>query len=713
MYPLSEVQVLRFLIQFTLLFVLARLLADVMKRLGQATVIGELLAGIVLGPTLLGHFAPGLNAMIFPSDPTLNYLIEGVSWIGIILLLLYTGLETDLNILAGMGPRATVVSLSGIVVPFAAGLGLGWVTPSSYLADPNGRLIFSLFMAVAMSISAVPVIAKILIDLDLMRRDLGLMILAAGLFDDTIGWLLLSMVAGLAANGTVDVKSILVILVTVSLFMAFCYYIGGALIVRIMRWVDDRAAAEHAGMSMMVGIAMVFGIVTHAIGIHAVFGAFVAGLMLGRSTRLRRSDRTELEAATIGVFAPIFFSYSGLKVDLFAMHGVGMLALVLAVAVIGKLIGCTIGGLATGMRLREGLTVAAGMNARGGMGIIVATIGSSLGVLNAEMYAIIVLVAIITSLMTPPLLNWLLAGVKPRREETERLEREKLLARLPFTKAGAKLLVLSGGGPHAQLAAHLAASLGNHHDASITVFNATSGETNARNPSVGANFERIKAIAEMCGASHIIQRSGSAETVAEAILKESRRGYDAIFAGASRLEGDYTMGGEVLQELVMRTRAPLIIARNVGSPLPFRRVLVPTTGASFSRLGASVALLYTMATACHLTALHVAEEPPFSLSTIYRFRQRASVNDGEPITEEIRELGKQLGIAVEPLTTIAAKPEAAILSVADKGNYDLLIMGTMCRAADDRLYFGPKVEHILRNARCALAIVVAPERPWQ
>jgi K+:H+ antiporter len=711
MHPLSEVQVLRFLIQFTLLFVLARLLADVMKRLGQATVIGELLAGIVLGPSLLGHFAPGLSAMIFPHDPTLNHLIEGVSWIGIIMLLLYTGLETDLDIVQSMGRRAAVISFSGIVVPLISGFGLGWITPVSYLANPDGRLIFSLFMAVAMSISAVPVIAKILIDLDLMRRDLGLLILASGLLDDTVGWLLLSVVAGLAAHGTIDVKAIVMILITVTVFIAFCYYIGGALVVRVMRWVDDRAAAEHAGMSVMVGIAMVFAIITQAIGIHAVFGAFIAGVMLGRSARLRRSDRTELEAATIGVFAPIFFSYSGLKVDLFAMHGVGMLGLVLGIAIMGKLIGCTAGGLATGLRMREGLTVAAGMNARGGMEIIVATIGLSLGVLTPEMYAVIVMVAIITSLMTPPLLNWLLAGVEPRPEETERLEREKLLARLPFSKEGAKLLVLSGGGPHAQLAAHLAASLGNHHDASITVFNATTGETNGKNPAVEANFERIKAIAEMSGARNIIQRSGSGDTIAEAIIKESERGYDAIFAGASRLEGDYTLGGEVLQELVTRTRAPLVIARNVGSPLPLRRVLVPTTGASFSRLGASVALLYTMATACHLTTLYVTEEPPFSLSTVYRFRRRVEgAKDGAPIAEEIRELGKELGVEVEARTSTSAKPEAAILSIADKGNYDLLIMGALCRAADNRLYFGPKVEHILRNARCAVAVVVAPER---
>src|SRR5579859_7069866 len=509
MAHLNEVQVLRFLIQFTLLFVIARALADIAKRLGQATVIGELLAGIVLGPTILGHFAPALHAMVFPPDALADHLLEAVAWIGVIMLLLYTGLETDLGILRRVGGAAVAVSSLGVIVPAATGFALGWHLPAQYLAAPGQRLIFSLFMAVAMSISAVPVIAKILIDLDLMRRDLGLLILGAGILDDTVGWLMLSIVAGLAAHGTLDFRTFARILVAVLIFVAFCYYLGANLIVRLMRWVDDRALAEHAGVSTMVAVAMVCAIITQAIGVHAVFGAFIAGVMLGRSARLRRSDRSELQALTIGVFAPVFFAYSGLKVDLFALHGVGLLFLVLGIAIAGKMIGCSAGALLSGLKPRESVAVAIGMNARGGMEIIVALIGLSLGVLTQEMYAIIVMVAIVTSLMTPPLLSWMLSGVERKPEETARLEREKLLARLPFTREGAKLLVLSGGGPHAQLAAHLAAALGNHHDASITVFHATIDASAPAAAHDDAEFARVKAIAELSGAHNILQRSAS------------------------------------------------------------------------------------------------------------------------------------------------------------------------------------------------------------
>jgi Kef-type K+ transport system membrane component KefB/nucleotide-binding universal stress UspA family protein len=707
---LNEVQVLRFLIQFTLLFVIARTLADVAKRLGQATVIGELLAGIVLGPTLLGHFAPGLHAMIFPPDAGADHLLEAVAWIGVIMLLLYTGLETDLGILRGVGGATVAVSLLGVIVPAATGFALGWHLPVEYLANPGQRMIFSLFMAVAMSISAVPVIAKILIDLDLMRRDLGLLILGAGILDDTIGWLMLSIVAGLAAHGVLDLRTFARILVAVIAFVAFCYFAGANLIVRTMRWVDDRARAEHAGMSAMVGIAMVCAIITQAIGIHAVFGAFIAGVMLGRSARLRRSDRSELEAITIGVFAPVFFAYSGLKVDLFALHGVGLLGLVVGIAIAGKMIGCSAGALLSGLKLRESLAVAVGMNARGGMEIIVALIGLSLGVLTQEMYAIIVMVAITTSLMTPPLLSWILSGVKPKPEETARLEREKLLARLPFTREGAKLLVLSSGGPHAQLAGHLAAALGNHHDASITVFRATTAAIESAEADDGAEFARIKAIAEMSGAHNILQRTGSADTIAQAIVKESERGYDAIFAGASPMEGDYALGGEVLRELVDRAQTPIVIVRTVGAPVPLRKILAPTTGAPFSRLGATLAMLYANATDAEMTALYVKEGPTLTFRDFYR-RRAPTLEDGAPITEELRQLGEQVGVKLEARIESGGKPESSILTAAEKGGFDLLVMGVMFRPSERRLYFGPKVEYILRNARCAFAVVVTPEKP--
>lgn len=706
MTHLNETQVLRFLAQFTLLFVSARVLADLMRRLGQATVIGELLAGIILGSSVLGHLSPAAYHFVFPGDPASDHLIEALAWIGVIMLLLYTGLETDVGILHGVGHAAAIVSSLGILIPWMSGFVLGWEIPASYLVSPQSRLLFALFIAVAMSISAVPVIAKILMDMDLMRRDLGMLILGAGILDDTIGWIMLAVVAGLATHGAIDLRSLGSIVVAIVAFMSFCYFIGGKLVVWTMRWVDDRVLAEHAGMSAMVGIAMVCAMVTQAIGIHAVFGAFIAGVMIGRSARLRKSDRTELEVVTVGVFAPVFFAYSGLKVDVLALHGWTILAIFLGIAILGKLLGCSGGALVAGRSWRESMAVAVGMNARGGMGIIVALLGLNLGVLTQEMYAIIIVTAIVTSLLTPPLLGFLLSGVEQRPDETERLEREKILARLPFAKEGAKLLVLAGGGPHAQLAAHLAAVLGNHPDGSITIFQATVGDNAAAKDRFDAQFETLKSIAALAGARNVYQRTGSAGTIAEAIVKESARDYDAIFAGASQAEGDYAVGGEVLHELVQNALTPVIITRNVGAPLPLRRILAPTTGASFSRLATTVGVLYAHATKAAITAIHVQENQLIFFRRLPGLRRAR--NEDLQILDEIKQLATQFGLKVDAQVAAGNRPENTVLAMAERGHFDLLLIGVMPRPTEQRLYFGPRVEHMLRNARCAVAVVISP-----
>jgi nucleotide-binding universal stress UspA family protein len=267
--------------------------------------------------------------------------------------------------------------------------------------------------------------------------------------------------------------------------------------------------------------------------------------------------------------------------------------------------------------------------------------------------------------------------------------------------------VLSGGGPHAQLAAHLAATLGNHHDASITVFHATTTAAPVADGEPDLEFVRIKKIAEGSGAQNILQRSGSADSIAQAIVKESERGYDAIFAGASPIEGDYALGGEMLRELVDRVQVPVIIVRNVGAAMPLRKILSPTTGAPFSRLGATLAMLYANATDAQMTALYVREGPALQLRDFYR--RRVTPADGAPIAEELRQLGEQVGVKLETRVESGAKPENTILAAADKGHFDLLVMGVMFRPAERRLYLGPKVEYVLRNARCAFAVVVTPE----
>ena len=711
MSHLSEAQILRFLVQLAVLLLVSRTLGDLAKRLGQAPVIGELLAGVIVGPSVLGSLAPALSAAIFGGDPMSHHLLEAFSWIGAILLLLYIGLETDLDILRGQGRAAACVSVCGMMIPFGAGMLLGLMLPAQYLAAPDRRLIFALFMGVAIAISAVPVIAKILIELGLMRRELGMLILAAGLIDDTTGWLLLALVAGLASGRALSPASVGLLLGEAAVFIAFCYFAGVRLVIWLMRWVDDRGAAEHGKFSAMVLVAFACAIVTQAIGLHAVFGAFVAGLMLSRAPRVRARDRAEIEAVTMGLMAPVFFAYSGLQTNLSALRSPYVPLIVLGVACTAKIAGALLGGKLGRLEFREALAVAFGMNARGGMEIILALLGLSLGVLTPAMYTIIVAVAVVTSVTTPPLLTWALRGVRRRPGDAERAERDRILARLPLRTAGAKLLVLSGGGPHAELATHLAATLSKSSDASITVFHAALNNSKER---VGAaatfeeQFARLKQIATAAGAANVYQRTGTGDSLIEAILQESERGYDAIFAGASHLHGRAVLGGEVLRGLLTAIRAPVVIASNAGAPMPMRKLLVPVSGASFARLGAAVGMLYAHAAGAETTALYVRQRSILHWRTLAG--GAATGGEGEEAVGEIRELAEQLELNVATRIETGVNAESVILRTLKEGKFDLLMMGALFRSAEQRLYFGNRVDQILRRAGCAVAVVVAPEQ---
>jgi len=707
---LSEAQIFRFLVELTLLLLVSRTMGDLMKRLGQAPVIGELLAGVIVGPSVLGSLAPGAFSALFGGDPMSLHLLEAFAWTGAILLLLYIGLETDLDILRGQGRAAASVSVCGMVIPFICGIVLGLSLPAQYLAAPDQRFIFALFMGVAIAISAVPVIAKILIELGLMRRELGMLILAAGLIDDTTGWLLLSLVAGLASGRAVSAASFGLVLAEAGAFIAFCYFAGVRIAAWLVRWVDDRGAAEHGKFSAMILVAFACAIVTQAIGLHAVFGAFVAGLMLSRAPRVRARDRAEIEAVTMGLMAPVFFAYSGLQANLTALESPFVPLIVLGVACAAKIGGAFAGGRLGGLEFRESLAVAFGMNARGGMEIILALLGLSLGVLTPATYTMIVAVAVVTSIITPPLLTWALSGASRRPGDAERAERDRILARMPLRTAGAKLLVLSGGGPHAELAAHLAGTLCKSSDASVTMFHAAAGDSNGAGAAsaFGAQFARLKEIATAAGAANVYHRTGSGESIIEVIVQESERGYDAIFAGASQVHGHAALGGEVLRELFVAVRAPVVIASNAGAATPVRKLLLPVSGASFARLGAMVGMLYAQAAGAEATALYVRQRSILDLRTLAG--GAAISREGEEAIGEIHGLARQLDLKIASRIESGVNAESVILRTLKEGQFDLLMMGALFRSAEERLYFGSRVDQILRSAGCAVAVVVAPEQ---
>src|SRR5262249_47936700 len=422
---------------------------------GQPTVVGELAAGIVLGPTVFGDFFPNAFAHLFPPQAEQYHLPEIISWLGLVMPPLLAGLQTRVGALENLGRTARAAHVSGMAVPFVFGLGLGLWMPGRYVAQPNHQILFALFLATAMSISAMPVIAKILLDLDLTRRNIGVVILSAGVVDDTTGWLILSLIAGAAdaSRGGASVAHVAIALAGTALFVVVAGVGIYPALRPAFRWATQRFQSRDTDLVLMLVVALLCAAVTDAIGVHAVFGAFVAGCVIRQVPHLREDTLHKLESVTFPIFAPIFFGIVGLKVDLWKLGSWEMLAVVLGVATAGKLVGCTVGSLLGGLRFWESLSIAVAMNARGAMELVVATIGLSLGLLNQEMYSIVVMVAVTTSFMAPLLLRLTMRMVRMTDEEAERLIADA--GKGLFDPEKTRVLLATAGGPNALVAADI------------------------------------------------------------------------------------------------------------------------------------------------------------------------------------------------------------------------------------------------------------------
>jgi Kef-type K+ transport system membrane component KefB/mannitol/fructose-specific phosphotransferase system IIA component len=386
----------------------ARLLGELARHFHQPAVLGELLAGVLLGPTVFGTLVPGWQSYLFPARGPNAVVLDGISSLAIVLFLLVAGMEVDLSTVWKQGRAALRVGVSGTIVPFAVGFAAAWLIPSALGrqvdADP---LIFALFFATAMSISALPVIAKILMDLDLYRTDLGMVVVSAAVFNDLIGWTVFAVILGMIGSGSTELD----IVWTVALTLAYA-----ALMLVVGRWLLRRAllvlqAYTHwpgGVLGFAVTIALLGAAFTEFIGIHAIFGSFVVGVVLGSSGQLQERTRVMLDEFVQFIFAPVFFASIGLKVNFATHFDISLVILVLLVACVGKLAGAVLGARRGGMATRDAWAVGFAMNARGAMEIILGLLALEAGIIHQRLFVALVVMAIVTSAAGGPLISWVL-----------------------------------------------------------------------------------------------------------------------------------------------------------------------------------------------------------------------------------------------------------------------------------------------------------------
>lgn len=702
--------VLLLIFQLAVLLFTARMLGELAQRLGQPTVVGEILAGIVLGPSLLSSAIPQLGDAIVPHTDVQGYLLETVSLLGVMFLLIVTGLEINVPLIRSQAQSAIGVATGGLVVPLLMGFALGQLLPDRLLVDQDERLVFGLFLATAMSISAIPVVAKVLLDLNLTRRNIGQTIIAAAMIDDTTGWILLSIVIGLAGGSAITIGSVLSSVISVVGFLVLSFTVWRWIVFQLYAVVQNRLEMRDKTLSFVVFAMFAWGAFTQLIGLEALLGAFVTGVVIGQIRGLSADVIHQLESIALGIFAPIFFAVAGLKVNALNLLTVELFPATLVV--IGVAVICKISGVYIGARLIgksdhwTALFYGAGLNARGSMEIIVATIGLSMGVLTQDMFSIIVVMAVVTSLMAPFLLRYAVHHIEIGPEEARRLAHEDMVSENLIANVQRVLVPIrlrEKGGPAQLIEGKVIERLQKKSELSVTLLTIVEPDQQA------AAKQFLDDVGTLFPAAPIIKKIVTKGNVREQILEEARKGYDLMILGAAeRQSNSAALFSPIIDDLIRLAPCPTLLVQ--GGHLRERspgldKILVPSNGSLSSRRAAEVAFACAVPDTM-VEILQVVEAPNHSEPrTLFDTTLVRQLLIAQQSVETLRQLGEMQNVLTVADVQVSAFPESVILDNASTKDVDLIVLGTSVGVGSDRLYLGPRVEHILANATCPVVVI--------
>ena len=707
-----------FIAQLALLMLVGRLLGEVMIRWKQPGVMGQLIAGLVLGPSLLGALFPDWQHALFPSAKEQKAMLDGVSQFGVLMLLLLTGMETDLKLVRRTGAASAIASIAGIVVPFACGVALGEMLPNSMLPDPGKRLITSLFLGTALSIASVKIVATVIREMNFLRRSVGQIILASAIIDDTIGWMITAVIFSLALQGHVDFWSVAQSVLGTLAFMGLSLTIGRRIVFIIIRWVNDVFASDFAVITTILLIMCAMALITDLIGVHTVLGAFVAGILIGESPILTRHIDEQLRGLIIAFFMPVFFGTAGLSADLTILKEMNFLLLTLgliAIASVGKFGGAFIGGKLAGLNFRESLALGTGMNARGSTEVIVATIGLSMGALSQNLFTMIVTMAVITTMAMPPTLRWALSRLPMRKEEKQRLEREEMEAK-GFVPKLERLLLAVDESANAKFATRIAGLIAGGSAMPTTVMQIKTDKKTGKAAAEAARqkaeevgetvqkfadqVERVQKPEEKADTKLDVTTIVEQAPKPEAVAAEAEKGYSLMLIGLEKTVARRNEFHDDITKLAAGFEGPLAVLdvrdKLLEHPLDAKlNILVPVNGNEYSRRAAEVAIAVARASHAPLTALYVA---PGGKKRSRRYE--------EAILKDISKLAETYDTEVRTEVRADVAAEDAILKELSRKPYTLVVIGAG-RRPGEKLFFGDTAAALLEKSECSLLFVAS------
>ncbi|MCA0388930.1 MAG: cation:proton antiporter [Bacteroidetes bacterium] len=403
-------EIVTFLLSISIMLFFARFLGEVFNKIKQPAIIGEIIAGIVLGPTVFGNLFPGLHQTLFPQSGNVSIVLSGIVQLAVIMLLIVSGLEVNLALIAKQGKTAFYTSSLGMAIPFVLGFVPFYFYSGFFEVAVENRLIFGLFMGTAMSISALPVIARTLMDMNLLKSELGVIIIASAIVNDLFGWIFFSIIIGMISSG--GESNVLVQIGGIFLFLFLLFVIGKPITDRLIPRIQNNFSYPGSILSFIFITGLVAAAITEAAGIHAIFGAFMIGVVIGDSSHLKETTREIIHQFVTNIFAPLFFISIGLKVDFVAHFNPLLVLIVLVLAIAGKVVGCGIGARLGGMSKPESMAIGFGMNSRGAMEIILGLLALQAKIINEEVFVALVVMALVTSLVSAPMMSFFLGSIK-------------------------------------------------------------------------------------------------------------------------------------------------------------------------------------------------------------------------------------------------------------------------------------------------------------
>lgn len=412
MQTLSHSDVVVLLTSISIMLLASRLFAELGKKIKLPIVMGEMILGIILGPSLIGYFFPGFFNYFFPETGNVAISINAITQISVVMLLFVAGMEVQLPVVLKQGRLAIYTSMTSLAVPFTIGFWMAWIRPDFFQkTTEESHLIFAVFFGTAMAISALPVIARILMDMNIYRTRLGMLIMASAMFNDLIGWLVFSIVLAMLDNRGVGAGLGLTLLYVVA-FGIIMLTFGRKLLSKFLPFIQTKLSWPGGVLAFALGLCFICAAFTEAMGVHAILGAFIMGIALGDSVHLNEKAREIIHQFVTNIFAPLFFVSIGLHVNFIEHFNPVLILIVLVIAFTGKIIGAGVGAYMGGLDFRNSMAVGFGMNARGAMEILLGTIAYKAGIIQADLFVALLTMALITSMSSPPLMKWASAEIR-------------------------------------------------------------------------------------------------------------------------------------------------------------------------------------------------------------------------------------------------------------------------------------------------------------